>query len=97
MYNDAAGSCTKVDLGSSFAANSPTSVYELILSAKATDTTKVSYRVKNLTNGAEVDGDITTDLVASSTFLAYHAYANNGGTAAAVVLDLMRMYLETDY
>lgn len=97
MHNDGAGTCTKIDLGSSFPINTPTAIYELILYARTTDTSKVSYRVTNLTNGAVVTGDITTNLVATSTFLAFHAYANNGGTAAAVVLELMRMYLETDY
>lgn len=97
MHNDGAGACTKIDLGASFPVNTPTAVYELILFARPNDTSKVSYRVVNLTNGAVVTGDITTNLVATSTFLAFHAYANNGGTAAAVVLELMRMYLETDY
>lgn len=97
MHNDGAGACTKIDLGASFPANTPTAVYELILFARPNDTSKVSYRVTNLTNGAVATGDITTNLVATSTFLAFHAYANNGGTAAAVVLELVRMYLETDY
>jgi peptidyl-tRNA hydrolase len=48
-------------------------------------------------SGAEATGTITTDLPGSTTFLAPHAYANNGGTAAAVVLDFYRYYLETDY
>lgn len=34
--------------------------------------------------------------IAAATFLAPHVYMNNGGTAAAVTLDIMRLYIETD-
>lgn len=96
MHNDASGTCTKIDLGADFPANDPTMVYESIFFAKPNDT-KVSYRVKNLTTGDEVEGVINSNLPPSTTPLFWHAYVNNGGTAAAVVLEFMRMYLETDY
>lgn len=96
MHNDGAGNCTKVDLGSSFPANSTTALYDFDLFA-APNSNTVTWRVKNLVNGAVVTGTISTDLPATTTFLTWHAYANNGGTAAAVVLDFYRFYLETDY
>lgn len=96
MVNDASGTCTKIDLGAGFPANNPAHFYEFILFAKPNGSV-ISYRVKNLTTSAVASGDLTTDLPPSTTFLAYHAYANNGGTAAAVVLEFMRFYLETDY
>lgn len=96
MHNDGAGNCTKVALGAGFPVNTPADVYELVLFA-APNAASVSWRVTNLTTGAVAEGTITTDLPATNVFLGMRAYMNNGGTAAAVVLDLLRMYLETDY
>ncbi len=96
MHNDGSGTCTKIDLGSGFPANTADAVYELVLFA-APNAASVGWRVKRLDVPAEASGTITTDLPPLSTSLAWHAYANNGGTAAAVILELMRMYLETDY
>ncbi len=96
MFNDGSGTATKVNLGSDFVKNQTGGIYELTLFARPNDT-KVSYRVKRLDAAGEVSGDITTDLVANTTFLAPHFYANNGGTAAAVILDFYRYYMESDY
>jgi len=96
MYNDGSGTCTKIDLGANFPASSVTAMYDLTLFAKPDDN-DVFYRVLRLDTGAVASGTISTDLPAKTTLLYPHAYANNGGTAAAVQLELMRMYLETDY
>ena len=96
MHNDGAGTCTKINLGASFPANDPTAIYESIFFC-APNGDAVGYRVKRLDTGAVASGTITTDLPTKTTTLTWHAYANNGGTAAAVVLDFMRFYLETDY
>lgn len=96
MHNDAAGSCTKIDLGANFPANEPTAVYESTFFA-VPNTSTVAYRVLRLDTGSLAEGTISTDLPAAATFLAWHAYMNNGGTLAAVVLEVMRMYMETDY
>jgi len=95
MHNDGAGNCTKVDLGASFPANSTTNILDFDLFA-APNSASVGWRVANLRTGAVASGTITTDLPATTTFLAPHAYMNNGGTAAAVVLDFYRYYLEKD-
>jgi hypothetical protein len=96
MHNDASGTCTKIDLGASFPATDPNAVYELMLFA-APNSNSVGWRVKRLDVPATAAGTITSDLPALSTLLSWHAYANNGTTAAAVVLELMRFYLETDF
>jgi Major tropism determinant N-terminal domain len=96
MHNDGAGSCTKIPLGVNFPANNPAAVYEVLFFC-APSGDAVGYRVVRLDTGDVVTGVITTDLPAKSTTLTWHEYANNGGTAAAVVLELMRFYLETDY
>lgn len=96
MHNDAAGNCTKVDLGASFPANNVAAIYEATFFCAPNGDT-VGYRVRRLDTDATVAGTISTDLPTKTTTLTWHAYANNGGTAAAVVLDFMRFYLETDY
>lgn len=96
MHNDGSGTCTKVPLGVAFPSNTPNDVYDLTLFA-APNAASVSWRVVNLTTGAVAEGTITTDLPATNTFLGSRVYINNGGTAAASVIELLRVYLETDY
>lgn len=96
MWNDGSGIASKLNLGADFVKNQPNGIYELILFCKPNDT-KISYRVKRLDAAGEVSGELSTDIPTSTTFLAPHFYVNNGGTAAAVILDCYRYYLETDY
>ena len=97
MYNDASGTCSKINLGSDFVKNQQNGMYELILFCKPGDS-GINYRVKRIDSlNTEVSGFLTTDIPASTTFLLPHYYANNGGTAAAVILDFYRFYLETDF
>lgn len=96
MYsNDAAGSASRVNLGTDFPISS-TSVFDLTLFS-APNSGTVGYRVDRLdADVTSAEGTLTTDLPASTTFLAPHVWINNGGTASAVQMDLMRIYLETD-
>ena len=96
MHNDGTGACTKIDLGANFPANNPAAHYELVLFCAPNGET-VGYRVTRLDTGAVATGTISTDLPTKNTMLTWHSYANNGGTAAAVVLEFMRAYLENDY
>lgn len=98
MSNDASGTATKVDLGASFPVPSLSGneMYELTLFAKANDTS-VGWRVVRLDTGDVASGTISSDLPASTTFLAPHLYVNNDGVANAVVLDFYRYYLSSDY
>lgn len=96
MHNDASGTCTKINLGASFPANSTTAIYDLDLFA-APNAASVGYRVRNLVSGAVSEGTLSTDLPPTTTFLVPHAYANNGGTAAAVILDFYKHVLATPY
>lgn len=96
MHNDASGTCTKIALDANFPTNDPSVMYDFSIFCAPNDS-QISYTVTNLKTGGRVDGTITTDLPASTTFLAYHGYMNNGGTAASVILGLSRIYTETDY
>lgn len=85
------------DFGASFPANDSTAVYDFTMHAEPNAST-VSWEIENLTTGAVQTGTIEdVDLPVSTTFLCWHAYMNNGGTAAAVNFDVMRVYTETDY
>lgn len=98
LTNDGSGTCTKTDLGASFPVPDSTNnaIYELTLFAKANDTS-VGWRIVQLTTGDAAAGTITSDMPASTTFLAPHFYANNNGVASAVILDFFRYYLSSDY
>jgi hypothetical protein len=96
MHNDAAGACTKINLGANFPANAPAAMYEVAFFCPPNGDA-VGYRVARLDTGSMVAGTIATDLPPKATLLSWHAYANNGGTAASVLLGVSRAYLETDY
>ena len=96
MHNDSAGVATQIDLGANFPANNTAAVYELVLFA-APNAVVVQYRVRRLDTGAEASGTLSTDLPTATTFLTHHEYMNNGGTAAAVVLEVICVGIETDY
>lgn len=99
MSNEASGTCTKVDLGSDYPANNTSAIYDVTFFAKP-NASAVSWRVARLdADVPRVSGTISAvgHLPISTVFLAWHAYMNNGGTAATAGFDLMRMYLETDY
>jgi len=95
VHSEGAVALTAIDLGSSFAVD-VTSMWELIV-ASAPNANKVSYRVKNLTTGVEVSGDITTNLPPMSSFLGMQVWLTNNATASAVAFDLSRMVIETDF
>ena len=96
MSNDNTGTATKVDLGSSFPTNTTAAVYELIMFAPPNGST-IGYRVTRLDTGAVTSGTLSSDLPQNTVVLTHHQYMNNGGTAAAVVLDVNRVYIESDY
>lgn len=96
MHNDGSGACTKIDLGANFPASSVAAMYELTLFCKPGGD-EVSYRVVSLDTGDAASGTLSTDLPTKTTLLYPHVYANNGGTALAVQLEFMRLYIETDY
>lgn len=95
MYNDGVSVCTKVPLSESFPANNASAVYQLDLFAPPA-ASWVGWRVKRLDTGDVAEGTMVDNLPASSQLLSWHANVNNGGTAAAVILSVMRTYLETD-
>lgn len=94
--NDASGAAVKTSLGSDFPAGDAAAMFDLTIFCKSNDS-QVSYEMSRLDAAGNVEGVITSsELPASTLFLASHLWINNGGTAAAVQLDCMRIYLESD-
>jgi hypothetical protein len=95
IHNAAGSSPTLIPLGANFPANG-TDLYELILFCRPSGSA-VDYRVTNLSTNAQTSGSLTTNLPASTTFLARYAWVTNGGTTAAASIDISRFSLESDY
>jgi len=97
IRNDGSGTATTVDLGANFpAATLSADAYELILFSNSGDG-QVGYRVERLNTGDVSEGTWTTDIPTSTTLLAVQAWRTNNATALAVGLDLVSLYLETDF
>ena len=96
MHNDGSGACTKIDLGSNFPAVNVDAMYDFDLFA-APNSSTIGWRVHRIDTGQTASGTISTDMPNSTQFLSWQMSLNNGGTAASVILDFFRMYLETDY
>lgn len=95
MHNDATGAATKINLGASFPESTNTDLYELVLYC-ASGASLVYYQVINLSTNAIASGQITTNLPAVNTLLAWQLWRHNVNTGLAVGLDIASVYLETD-
>ena len=80
MHNDNAGTCTKVDLGSSFPKTNDV-VYLAVFSAEPNGSS-IDYEVTRLDSAASTSGTITTNLPSSTQFMIPNIRFGNGGTAA---------------
>lgn len=96
MHNDAAGTCTKVDLGASFPVPSAdrTQLYRLEMYSPKSTTQSVEYRVTNINTGAVATGTITTNLPATTAFMAQRGWMSVGGTSSVVGLGLCNLVCE---
>ena len=88
MYNDATGTASKIDLGSSFPSNRTsgavsTAMYSVKIYNPLNSST-VYYRVENKETGVVAEGSVNTDLPSSSTFLSYQAGRSMGTSGGGV-------------
>jgi hypothetical protein len=82
MYNDNAGTCTKVDLGASFpATTSAADMYEGRLYCPPNGST-MYYWIKNLMSGAEASGDtgVSTNIPTTTTAMNLGVWFGTGST-----------------
>jgi len=90
MHNDSAGTCTKVDLGASFPANSnAVDMYEVTFKFNSGASRSVDYTVTNLVSGAAATGSLTTNLPTAGTSVNYAIYRNTGANTTACVIHIM--------
>lgn len=86
---------TATDLGASFPLNN-TDLMELVLYC-APGGTVISYRVTNLTSGAQVSGDLSGNIPGATAYMTYQMHMTNNAAASIVKWNFKVMYLETDY
>ena len=96
MHNDNIGVSTKINLGADFPKNNVNAVYELVLFCPPNGSS-IFWRVMRLDTGATAEGELTSDLPAAGVGLAPQMLVHNVNVAASVQMDLIRMYLESDY
>lgn len=95
LINNITGTApTVLDLGATFPVNT-TSLYELILFS-APNGSSIGYRVTNLSTAATTSGSLTTNIPATTTFLAPMHWITNNATNSAAILDFGGWYLESD-
>jgi hypothetical protein len=101
LYYGGSVAQTPINLGANFPANtSNTDVYELALFS-APNSGDVHYEVRRLNTGHVATGTIVnsgaTVLPTNTTLLNIWGYRTNNTTALAVGLDVISIYIETDY
>lgn len=96
MTNDAAGTATKVDLGTNFPVPTAdrTKAYEVQLYC-APNASAMSYKVTDLGTGNVASGTLSTDLIPNTTFVSPRGWMSVGGTSSVIGIALMNMYVET--
>jgi hypothetical protein len=92
-----------IDLGANFPSNTTNvDVYELVLYASPKDNSKLFWQVTRVNTGHTISGTINNSnpgvtLPAFTTLLTYcQVWRSNNATAAAVGIDIMSDYIETD-
>ncbi len=97
MHNDGTGAATVIDLGANFPANTRNvDLFEATFYCPS-NAANVFYRVERLGTAFTAEGSITTDMPANTAFLSPQVWRNNGATALAVGVDVVGMYVETEY
>lgn len=92
---------TPIDLGANFPITGNNSdLYELVLSSER-NSGNVYYKVTRLNTGNEAEGTITnsgaTVLPTNTSLISPWGFRTNNATAAAVTLDIVQAYIESDY
>lgn len=92
--NDGGGAATATDLGASFPATTATVVYEARIFCAPNGGT-IFYSLQRLDSAALVEGSAAADIPANTVLLAPQIWMNSPA-AAAVAIDVVSQYIETD-
>lgn len=97
MHNDGTGTCTKIDLGVDFPANTlSTDMYQVQIFAEPNGS-YIEVTVTNLLTGiVSPTHSLTTNLPDPAAIMPLQFWRNNGTTAAAVSLDVATVYVQTE-
>ncbi len=96
MHNDASGTATKDALTGSFPCTTANAnMYEARIFSPPNSAT-LYYSLQDISTGAVYDGSTTTKLPSFTTLMSPQIWVNNGTTAAAVGVDVVSQYMETD-
>jgi len=97
MRNDGSGTAVKTDLGIAYAANVALQI-RLWCPPSSSEIWVLVERINNDgTLTSLLDTSYTTDIPATTTFLAMHCQVRNGATAAAANVEMVQMYCESDF
>lgn len=93
FHNDASGSCTQIDLGSGFPIPTAdrTDFYTLYIYVPKGGA-GYYYKVVDESDGTSTTGLVTTDLVASSSFMRPFNYTSVGGVSAQTGIGIFTIY-----
>lgn len=89
MHNDGAGTCTKIDLGANFPANTSQVDHYYVELTIATGGASATYYVKRINTGDEASGSIATDLPTTNVGMFAGQWGCTGATATACYLSFM--------
>ena len=89
IHNTNSGATTKVNTG--IAINNTNAVFDFVLS-NAPGSGDVAWSLKDINSGASASGTLTTNLPPAGTYLHPRIHINNGGTAAAVSVDVFGVW-----
>lgn len=95
FINNVSGTAPTVNgLGANFPVDT-TSLYELVLFS-APNGSSIGWRLTNLSTGNQTSGSASTNIPATTTFMAPVFWATNNATGAAVIFETAGWYLESD-
>jgi hypothetical protein len=95
VHNVTGTAPTIIALGANFPVNN-TDLLEVTLFC-APNAASINYRVVNWSTNQQTTGSITTNIPSNTTFMNPIIWGTNNATAAAVTLDFISTYVETDY
>lgn len=98
MHNDGSGTCTKIDLGASFAKPSTdrATIYRLRLFAPPGTSRSLSYEVTELESGAVATGTVTTNLPDATSYVTPKMYASVGGVSSVTGIAVGPIAFQTE-
>lgn len=92
VYNDGSGNAVVTGLGADFP-YAADAIYYLRIHCEP-NSSDMHYYVQNVESGVYTSGTISADLPTNTVFMRAHAGLTSGSSSAAVVLDIMNIYVE---